>query len=520
LKIDGWVIKTDSSGNIVWEKNYGGEATDKFRSIEQTNDGGYIVAGYTESNDGDFSENHGGEFDSWVVKLDSSGNLEWQKILGGSGRDQLFGVVQGNDGNYVIAGLTTSNDGDITGFLGSEDFWIIKLGSTGNLIWEKTYGGSSYDFARSIANTADGGYIVAGGTFSEDGDVTVSYSESDYWIIKLDVSGNLEWEKTLGGNGTDSVNNVKETIDGGYIAVGSSTSIDGNVSHNNGKTDLWTVKLDAFGNLEWEKALGGSENEYGKSVVQNANGEYIIVGDTSSNDGDISENKGYYDCWIVKLSSTGTLISERTIGGASYDNANCINRTNDNSYIIAARTASNNGDVSGKYNNNENAWIIKLAPTQIIPTPTPITEEIIIDGDSSDWVNIPSLGSGDADLDNMYAVMDSENLYIMVEGLEVKGPDNFYIDTDFNDSTGHPAFWWDGIGAEFVLEQGNVFKYINSSLKFAGLYEKAKNGSILEIKVPLSVLEITNTDKIRIGYYSQWGKYFLPSKGEEGFVVN
>jgi hypothetical protein len=120
----------------------------------------------------------------------------------------------------------------------------------------------------------------------------------------------------------------------------------------------------------------------------------------------------------------------------------------------------------------------------------------------------------------MYAVMDSENLYIMVEGLEVKGPDNFYIDTDFNDSTGHPAFWWDGIGAEFVLEQGNVFKYINSSLKFAGLYEKAKNGSILEIKVPLSVLEITNTDKIRIGYYSQWGKYFLPSKGEEGFVVN
>jgi hypothetical protein len=152
--------------------------------------------------------------------------------------------------------------------------------------------------------------------------------------------------------------------------------------------------------------------------------------------------------------------------------------------------------------------------------PTAETVEIAIDGNRNDWNNISSLGTGDTGLDNMYAIMDDDNLYIMVEGEEVKGADNFYIDTDFNGDTGHEARWWSELGAEFILEEGNIFKYERGRLNGNGVYTRAKNSSILEVKVPLSALGMTEPGNLRIGYYSQWGKYFIPSKGKDGFVVS
>ena len=187
-----------SAPEIQWAKCYGGSEYDAALSIQQTTDGGYIVAGLSLSNDNDVSGNHGGE-DYWIVKLTSTGSIEWQKSLGGSGEDRASSVIQTTDGGYIIAGTSNSNDGDVSGNHGRDDYWIVKLSSTGILEWQKSLGGSGDDDANSIQQTTDGGYIIAGGSNSNDGDVSGNHGSDDYWIVKLAPSGSIEWQKSLGG---------------------------------------------------------------------------------------------------------------------------------------------------------------------------------------------------------------------------------------------------------------------------------------------------------------------------------
>jgi len=170
-EINYWIVKLDGSGNIQWQKSLGGINEENAFSIQQTADGGFIVAGFTQSNNGDVSGNHGFS-DYWVVKLDGSGNIEWQKSLGGSGDENASSIRQTTDGGFIVAGFTASNDGDVSGNHGSRDYWIIKLDGSGNIQWQKSFGGSGDEDASSIRQTADGGFIVAGGTLSNDGDVS------------------------------------------------------------------------------------------------------------------------------------------------------------------------------------------------------------------------------------------------------------------------------------------------------------------------------------------------------------
>ena len=233
--------------------------------------------------------------------------IELARSYGGSGNDWARAIQQTTDGGYIVAAHTESSDGDVTLNRGLSDYWVIKLNAQGGIVWQKTYGGSGYDTAASIEQTPDGGYIVAGSSSSggwassSDGDVSGKRGITNYWIVKLDAEGKLLWQRPLGGSMMDQANSVQQTTDGGYIVAGDSISKDGDVSGNRGNADYWIVKLNVRGKIVWQKTLGGSGSDIATSIQQTTDGGYIIAGHSDSKDGDVSGNHGGYDYWIVKL---------------------------------------------------------------------------------------------------------------------------------------------------------------------------------------------------------------------------
>ncbi|MBK8912343.1 MAG: T9SS C-terminal target domain-containing protein [Chlorobi bacterium] len=377
---DFWIVKLTSGGEIEWQKSLGGSDGDWANSITQTRDGGYIVAGYSNSTNGDVSGNHGG-LDYWIVKLTSGGEIEWQKSLGGSGDDWASSITQTSDGGYIVAGRSNSTDGDVSGHHGAAnhpDFWIVKLTSGGEIEWQKSLGGSNYDDARSITQTSDGGYIVAGSSGSTDGDVSGNHGGGDSWIVKLTSGGEIEWEKSLGGSNYDDARSITQTSDGGYIVAGVSTSNDGDVSGNYGLFDYWIVKLTSGGGIEWQKSLGGNRDDLASSITQTRDGGYIVAGSSRSTDGDVTGHHGSIDStdsWIVKLTSGGGIEWEKSLGGSGLDLASSITQTSDGGYIVAGQSTSTDGDVIGNHGGGD-FWIVKLTPpnpTGVKPTglPTP-----------------------------------------------------------------------------------------------------------------------------------------------------
>ncbi|HYV93822.1 MAG TPA: aryl-sulfate sulfotransferase [Chitinophagales bacterium] len=305
---------------IEWQKSLGGSANDYGNSIQQTTDGGYIVAGSTSSNDGDVSGNNGpGDF--WVVKLDGSGSLIWQKCLGGSGGEQAYSIQQTTDGGFIVAGSTQSNDGNVSGnhtvvYAPTVDYWVVKLDVDGNLIWQKCLGGFGDDRGQSVEQTSDGGYIVAGYSDSNDGDVSGNHGLEDYWIVKLDSDGNLVWQKALGGSSNEYLQSIQQTTDGGFIVAGRTASNDGDVSGNHGNDDYWIVRLDTAGEIVWQKCLGGSIDDGAHSIQQTIDGGFIVGGSSSSNDSDVTANHGGGDDWIVKLDIVGNIVWQKSLSPA------------------------------------------------------------------------------------------------------------------------------------------------------------------------------------------------------------
>ncbi len=358
---DGWVIKLTSTGDIDWQRALGGSGYDETNSIKQTADGGYIVAGTSESNDGDVSGNHGFE-DLWVVKLSGTGAIEWQRSLGGTGGDLANCIKQTADGGYIVAGISNSNDGDVTGNHFMEDYWVVKLNSTGDIEWQRSLGGTDIDKAYSIKQTTDGGYIIAGETWSNNGDVTGNHGQIDYWVVKLTSTGTIDWQKALGGTWSDFAHSIEQTADGGYIVGGYSNSINGDVTGNHGSFDHWVVKLTSLGVIEWQNSLGGTDFDGAYSIKQTADGGYIVAGFSGSNNGDVTGAQGGDDLWVVKLTSTGTIEWQKAMGGTGYDAAQSIQQTTDGGYIVAGISESNNGDVTGNHGGGD-FWVVKLAPS-------------------------------------------------------------------------------------------------------------------------------------------------------------
>lgn len=359
--LNGWILKLNKNGDKEWLKVHGGAQNDLALSvIPSPSGGGYVMAGYTNSHDTAMAYRFE---DAWVVKLDKTGDTVWQRKLGGSGVDIANAVTAATDGSYVMAGRTISSDGDVSGHNGADDVWIVKLDGNGNILWEKTFGGSLVEVANSIVSTSDGGFIVAGYTNSNNGDVSGNHgsglNQVDAWIIKLDKNGNKQWQKCLGGSRQDYGASIIASADGGYVMAGYTLSNDGDVSGNHGDYDVWVVKLSGNGQLLWQKALGGSWEDIGSSVTAVQDG-YVIAARTTSNDGDVIGNHGTQDAWIIKVDATGNLVWQKTYGGTKGDGGRSIITTTVGNYVVAGYTSSNDGDVSGNHG-YEDAWIFTLS---------------------------------------------------------------------------------------------------------------------------------------------------------------
>ncbi|MEH6513676.1 hypothetical protein [Maribacter arcticus] len=306
---DNWILKLDAQGNLEWESSYGFSGHDHSYDILEASQGGYFFTGFLDITsaraDGNTKKSnsltsHGvGEF--WGTKIDEEGTVQWRGYFGGTNNDRAHGVVQTNDGGFVMAGFTESDDFDISNTNGSYDFWVVKVDSFGNLIWEKSFGGEGIEVSYDIAKTPDNGFVVVGNTFSTNGDILLNHGESDMWMIKLDEEGNLIWEQTYGGSQFDLAQAVVQSKDGGFLITGNTKSDDKDSSLNNGENDIWLVKTNAFGDLVWEKSFGGSGLDFGFDLLENADGSILIVGESSSTDFGSISSKGNVDLILLKI---------------------------------------------------------------------------------------------------------------------------------------------------------------------------------------------------------------------------
>lgn len=308
---DVYVIKLDRSGNLQWTRTIGGEQDDHGNAIIQTSDGGYAIAGYTRS----FGQ---GSSDVYVVKLDDSGNLEWTKTIGGADWDEGNAIVQTSDGGYLITGFTESF-GELYA-----DIYVVKLDGSGNLEWTKTISGASDEWGYSIIQTSDAGYAIVGVLSSGGG-------EWDVYVVKLDGAGDLQWAKAIGGTQDDYGYAIIQTTDGGYAIVGDTKSF------KHWDRDVYVIKLDGSGNLEWTRIIGGVDEDGGKSILQTSDGGYVIVGYTESF-GQEERNDG--DVYVIKLDGSGNLEWTRAIGGSDWDEGISVVQTSDGGYAIAGFTES------------------------------------------------------------------------------------------------------------------------------------------------------------------------------------
>jgi hypothetical protein len=405
---DYWVIKINSVGNIEWQKTIGGNQSDYITSAILTSDGGYLVGGNSVSNiSGDKTENSIGpldDYDYWVIKMNSSGDIQWQETIGGITDDLLNDMIESTSGGYLLGGYSDSDiSGDKTedsienGVDSRDDYWVVKIDNSGNVEWDNTIGGTDADRLYAISETSDLGYILFGNSKSNiSGDKTENNKGSDdYWVVKLNSNGIVEWDKTIGGNQSDFLRSALVTNDNGFLLGGVSYSdASGDKTENNkGEGDYWVVKLNSLGNIEWENTIGGDWVEVLTSATKTSDNGYLISGNSGSNISfDKTENsKGSSDFWIVKVNSLGQVEWDKTIGVSNSDIPRNITLNNDDSYFLSGNSSS---DISGDKTENSyggtDIWIVKLEsetlgisnqikPNKILMYPNPVKDVIELD---------------------------------------------------------------------------------------------------------------------------------------------
>ncbi len=392
---DIWLVKTTSAGNILWQKCFGGGATETPENIIQTKDNGFLICGQTASHDGDVTNNHPGSTfgttDAWVVKTDSAGMLEWQQCLGGNSGDEILNsVVEVNDG-YIGVGFSTSLE---EGWFshGGIDAFIVKFNSIGEK-WHKLIGGSWADIANSVIATSDNAYIFTGSTNSSDGDVNGfhgTHSTVDILTVKFDSLGQILWQKCYGGS-SNEVGNCIISSPKGYLIGGYTTSSDGDVLGLHGDQDGWIVEIDSNGTLLDQHCFGGSKRDMISSIIQSKDGNFAFAGVTNSIDGDLSNMHRVIsdstDAWVGAFSADWELRWQKTMGGSRDDGFYSIAETSDDGFILNGKTESNNNDVVGNHGLSD-IWNVKLsnpidriesANREVVflnPYPNPSTNEI------------------------------------------------------------------------------------------------------------------------------------------------
>jgi len=389
--LDYWVWKMDENGKPDWQKSLGGSGFDLLKSIRGTKDGGFILAGTSNSDTGlNKKDSCKGGTDFWVFKLNAKGDEQWQRTIGGTGQDELLSVFQTTDGGYILGGssssdativatmgkkaLTTSKKGltsKSTSSRGSMDYWIVKLNAEGEVQWQKTYGGKYADELRSMEQTKDGGYILGGYSNSpQSGDKTEpSIGIGDYWVVKIDNSGTIEWQRTYGGNGDNQLYVIHQTGDEGYLIGGNSNSTNslttkgGTVSNG---TDFWLLKVDSKGEEQWSRTYDYGKVDILTSLIENKDHTFLIGGYAQNDITSEStlalkkQDKGINDYIALKIDATGQELWTQSVGSSGEDILRKLIETRDGGYLLAGTSnASSSLDKKSTIGSND-FWVVKL----------------------------------------------------------------------------------------------------------------------------------------------------------------
>lgn len=350
------------TGEIEWVKNYGGSSEDDVSSMVEVA-GGYVMTGYTSSTDGDITDKSTTDADYWVFKTDTNGNLLWSKTYGGSVDDRASKIISTADGGFAVLGYSRSNDGDVSNNHGFYDYWFLKLDATGNLQWQKCYGFSGHDQGHSLVQTPDAGYLLVGFIDYDGRSASTNnlneplHGVGEYWAIKIDASGNEEWDQYYGGTNNDRAYAVVQTPDGGFLMVGNSESDDFDITDPKGSYDFWAVKINANGVMLWQKNYGGTGIEIAYGLIKSHDGNYYVIGDTRSSDIDVTNPKGNADIWLLKITGTGSLLWQKNFGGSMFDTSRTIIQRNDNSLVIIGSSRSSDKDVDDNYGESD-FWVL------------------------------------------------------------------------------------------------------------------------------------------------------------------
>lgn len=346
---DYWIVKINESGDILWEETFGGTNFERAHAISGTNNGSYIVAGQKNFIDGNPANS-----DYYLVKFNESGSIIWQNTYGGSNYDVPYDIVRAPDDNYFVSGVTSSDDGDVTGNQSNKSaVWVVKMNTSGTILWERCYLISDcVNFGASIS-TPDNGLI-----FTAD----ICDNDSDFHIVRLDDEGEIIWQKTYGGSLNDFPNAIAKGYENsGYIVAGAAASNDGDLFGNHGSFDFWVIKIDHDGELLSSNCYGGSDPDKAFSVLAHGNNEILVAGVTESDDGDTKNEDEFGDFWIINTAYDGTLNWQISLGDSiGREVATSIIPVGNEGFLVAGYTCTEEGVVVTGHHGMVDFWLVKI----------------------------------------------------------------------------------------------------------------------------------------------------------------
>lgn len=362
-----YVAKLDSSGAVEWEVVYGDEqGLNAGYGLLQASDSGYLVLADASGDYGDVGEETQGFEDVWIFKLDTHGAMQWSQCYGGYGEEIPYGAVQTSDGHFVVVGDAQANDGDVVGNHGGGDGWVLKLDSAnGEILWQECIGSDFTDMARQVLLLEDGSLMVMGSTYQGDDAQLPALGGFNLWLIKLDEDGDRVWQESYGGQDNDLGHQFCRAADGGFYMIGGTNSNDGDVSGLHGphdeEQDGWLVKLDAAGNIEWQRCIGGTDGDAAVDVTPMANGGCVTLCGTYSNDGDVSGQHGALDAWLARWTPDGDLLWQLCLGDTLYQYAGALTTVWDDGLLVMTRGWADDELNCGPYE----ARVTRFAPQEL-----------------------------------------------------------------------------------------------------------------------------------------------------------
>ncbi|RLD20900.1 MAG: hypothetical protein DRI69_05350 [Bacteroidetes bacterium] len=354
---DFWIVQLTPSGDTVWSKTYGGFHNDDLFAIQHNADGGIAAFGTTRSDGGDVGNNPG-VIGAWLMTTDINGNQLSSRVYAGELGEQGIDMQALSDG-YAL--LVQSTSPELEGAInnGNFDYWVARVNNSGAVSWANFYGGTDADIPMRIRRIS-GGFIIAGSSNSTDGQVIGNKGGFDYWIVRLDIDGNIVWAKTYGGSDDDQANDIVPLDDGSFLVIGESESFDGDKTVSLGKSDLWIVKLDADGNILWEKTYGGSDTDIGLRGELLSNGLVTVTAITRSTDGHLNGNKGAEDAWVLFIDQDGDIEQAMNYGGTANDVLNAIAVTVDDVPWYVGTSPSRGNNLPASPPDGNNVWLFEL----------------------------------------------------------------------------------------------------------------------------------------------------------------